>query len=320
MAGVIADAVRDLLTRALPQAPPLDQRMVAWPPDSLVPRACPVCADDEAQPFVRRPDGLPVARCRRCDMIYLPLVPSDAALAEFYDRYSDMHQRWHRAKTAADAIAAARRRRGGNGLLHEMTLRRALAGKRLLEIGCSRGSFLLDAREAGAHVTGVEIDAGARRFLAELGIECHAELPAAAHSAGYDAIVALNVIEHLPTPRQWLRDINRLLNRNGLLALWTPNGGQATALGAGWIGFRVDLDHLNYFSMATLGRLLLDEGLWPEATWELSQANLSAFTGAAPAAPGRLLRLQRACRPPVRTWAVPSASGAFTLGMFAGKP
>lgn len=316
-----ADAqINDLLTATLPQAPPLDQRMAAWPPESLVPRACPLCGDDAPQPFVRRPDGLPVARCRLCDMVYLPLVPSDAALAGFYDRYSDVHQRWQSAKSAAEAMAAARRRRGGNGILHEMALRRALAGKRLLEIGCSRGSFLLDAREAGAHVTGVEIDAGARSFLAQLGIECHADLLAAAHPAGYDAIVALNVIEHLPAPRQWLRAVNRLLNGHGLLVLWTPNGGQASTLGAGWIGFRVDLDHLNYFSMATLGRLLLDEGLWPEATWELSQANLSAFTGARPAASGRLSRLQRACRPPVRTWALPPGSGAFTLGLFAGKP
>jgi 2-polyprenyl-3-methyl-5-hydroxy-6-metoxy-1,4-benzoquinol methylase len=318
---MIADAhLGDLLTMQLPQAPALDQRMPAWPSASLVRRACPVCSDDAPQPFVRRPDALPVGRCARCEMIYLPLVPSDAALSAFYDSYSNEHQRWQSAKSATAAMAAARRRRGGNGILQEMALRRPLAGKRLLEIGCSRGSFLLDAREAGANVTGVEIDAGARRFLAEVGIECHADLGAAAHPAGFDAIVALNVIEHLPAPRQWLRSINRLLNPGGLLVLWTPNGGQATRLGAGWVGFRVDLDHLNYFSMATLGRLLLDEGLWPEATWELSQANVSAFRGITAPASGRLARLQRACRPPVRTWALPPGSGGFTLGMFAGKP
>jgi hypothetical protein len=98
---------------------------------------------------------------------------------------------------------------------------------------------------------------------------------------------------------------------------FTPNGGQADTLGAGWVGFRVDLDHLNYFSSATLSRLLVRAGLWPEAVWEFRQAELSAFETGVAAGASMFDRLVRRWRPSDRAWALPPLGGSYVLCTFA---
>jgi 2-polyprenyl-3-methyl-5-hydroxy-6-metoxy-1,4-benzoquinol methylase len=306
----------------VPEAPALDPRVPDWPQTELDDRPCPICAGRRATILVRRPDRLAVGQCDACGAYYLPRIPTAQHLATFYESYSTTHQGWHTAKGIAAAHRAARRRRGGNGLLQAMARRHELRAAHLLELGCGRGSFLLDAKELQADVSGMEIDAAARRFVNDLGIPCHATLDAAAEHGPYDIIVALNLIEHLPDPRGWLQTIASLLRSGGMLVLWTPNAAQIDVLGAGWVGFRVDLDHLTYFSARTLSTLLLDAGLWPEAHWELSQAELAGFrqikTPEITGARRWLRKLWR--RAPVESWRLPQAGGAYTLCMIAGKP
>jgi 2-polyprenyl-3-methyl-5-hydroxy-6-metoxy-1,4-benzoquinol methylase len=255
-------------------------------------------------------------------MLYLETIPSPTQLAAFYNGYSHTHQR--RVKDASRAMRRARQRKGRNPLLFEIERVRRLEGARLLEIGCSTGELLLDARDRGAQVFGVEIDASARQYVSEqLGLSCFKEVSGIPRDLPFDIVVAMNLIEHLPDPRGWLAEVCRRISPGGLLALWTPNGGQADELGAGWVGFRVDLDHLNYFSQRTLGRLVLEASLWPEAVWAFKQAAIGGFTKSSVATPRGLL--QRAAR---RLFmfqgnaegGLPPGAGGFTLCLLAGKP
>lgn len=250
-------------------------------------------------------------------MHYLPAIPSQD-LDAFYARYSESHQPWTGRMTRVGALKAAKRRAGRNGIVNEIAKRRRLSGQRLLELGCSTGSFLLDARSAGASVSGVEIDRVAREFVsAELGIPCYTSVADAVVAGPFDIVVALNIIEHLPDPEAFIGDVARMLTPGGLAVFFTPNGGQADTLGAGWVGFRVDLDHLNYFSSATLSRLLVRAGLWPEAVWEFRQAELSAFSTGDAARASAVGRLFRRWKRSDRTWALPPLGGSYVLCTFA---
>jgi len=62
-----------------------------------------------------------------------------------------------------------------------------------------------------------------------------------------------------------------LLESDGRLLLSFPNGGEIGTIGPAWLGFRVDLEHLNYFSLSSLGTLLQECGLYVEHYWEYGQ-------------------------------------------------
>lgn len=156
--------------------------------------------------------------------------------------------------------------------LHEETARRELfrwvlgvmggymvPGRRLLEVGSNIGLFLDEARVAGWEATGIEpsmwaVKEGRRRFGVTLERGTIEELPAEPGSA--DAVVMLDVLEHLLDPLAALTKIHRVLADEGILVLATVNveGLHARARRSGWPWFI--RSHLFYFSPQTLQELL----------------------------------------------------------------
>lgn len=115
--------------------------------------------------------------------------------------------------------------------VHEFALeqlaRLAPAGARVLELGAGGGAMSQRLHDAGYDVCGSDLFHGnftppdPLRFLA-------ADLNAAFSTAlegPWDAIVALELIEHLENPRNFVRECRRLLAPGGLLVMSTPNLG-----------------------------------------------------------------------------------------------
>jgi 2-polyprenyl-3-methyl-5-hydroxy-6-metoxy-1,4-benzoquinol methylase len=70
--------------------------------------------------------------------------------------------------------------------------------------------------------------------------------------------LALEVIEHVVSPRRFLEAIARLLKPGGLLAVSTPNYRCSLPLGDQWLGFQSCFEHLYFFSPLALLRLAED--------------------------------------------------------------
>jgi SAM-dependent methyltransferase len=143
-----------------------------------------------------------------------------------------------------------------------------LSNKRIVEIGCGTGRMLMAARARGADVIGNDISPEACAFIRDrLEIPVHQGQPTdclAQIGRPIDAVIMIDVIEHLVDPGTVLDSVSAALRPGGVLAITTPNGGVAgenTAAARNWVGFRVDLEHLQYLSARTINRLALT-GRW----------------------------------------------------------
>lgn len=148
--------------------------------------------------------------------------------------------------------------------LLDLMAARAGGRGRLLEIGSGAGFFLKEAEKAGWSVVGTEImDAAIEFATKQLGLDVRRGTAEELSLGGppFDAVVLLDVIEHLYEPRRALAAIRAALRPGGLLVLSTPNFRSLcrVMLGSDWAVLS-PAEHLFYFTHTSLDRLLADEG------------------------------------------------------------
>jgi len=161
----------------------------------------------------------------------------------------------------------ALRERNFQIILDEVERRRPVAGSRILEVGCSTGNFLVQARARGAEVHAIEPDAVAVETATGLGFEIEeGSFPDDLRDRGpFDLVVFNDVFEHLPVPERALRAAEELLAPAGLLVLNLPSSDGVLyriADVADRIGFSFPLErlwqhglsspHLSYFNPQNL--------------------------------------------------------------------
>lgn len=155
--------------------------------------------------FFALPEEITHLRCRACGLHWFrPSLPAPPELYEKLTRWPP----YYRA-TAWEWPVALK------------VLRRQRA-RRLLEIGCGTGEFLLRARDVIPTAEGLEWNSKAAAAARARGLTIQdgdwRSLP-----EGWDAIVAFQVLEHLPDPADFFRTCVRLLAPGGLLIVALPN-------------------------------------------------------------------------------------------------
>jgi SAM-dependent methyltransferase len=204
-----------------------------------------------------RKNGWSYFRCTGCGLIVLHPLPDEPTLRAFYkDDYKVDFKNYikHVRRTSRNALEDLRLKFPDRGTL--------------LEIGCSYGGFLAEARRDGWNVTGIELNEDAVRYGREQhGLKVFsADLRSTLSERGelYDAVVLFHVIEHVPDPIQFLMDCRKLLKPGGVLVLKTPNASSFAARLSGsfwqWISPPA---HLFLYCPRTLDLLLKRTGYQP---------------------------------------------------------
>lgn len=96
---------------------------------------------------------------------------------------------------------------------------------RVLELGVGSGAFLARLRDMGfEHLEGADICLDQCEISNVPLQECNFDQPFQQLFPGnYSAIVVLEVIEHLESPRNFIRQVRELLSEDGYLIISTPN-------------------------------------------------------------------------------------------------
>ncbi|UCG97686.1 MAG: bifunctional 2-polyprenyl-6-hydroxyphenol methylase/3-demethylubiquinol 3-O-methyltransferase UbiG, partial [Burkholderiales bacterium] len=108
----------------------------------------------------------------------------------------------------------------------------ALAGKRVLDVGCGGGILAEAMAQRGARVTGIDLSAKplrvAQLHALESGVqvdyrETSAEAMAAESPAGYEIVTCMEMLEHVPDPASTVRACSALAKPGGWVFFSTIN-------------------------------------------------------------------------------------------------
>lgn len=218
--------------------------------------ACNHCGSTGAR-IVASVNGYTLVRCRSCDLAFIANPPAPAELAAMYQAGNDYHVTLHDPASADYAKMAMIARR------HMAFVRRWASRGTLLDVGCSTGLFLHEAKQAGFDASGVEFSAASAQFARDhFGLQiADGDIHAIDGEAErYDILTMFDVIEHVRDPAGDIAAAHRLLKPGGIFILSTPN-----------------IDGLYPRASEPLARPL---GHWPhiEPPWHLYQFSVKTLT------------------------------------------
>jgi 2-polyprenyl-3-methyl-5-hydroxy-6-metoxy-1,4-benzoquinol methylase len=224
-------------------------------------RACPSCGGLESRREQLRLTGW-LQRCQTCDMVFSESAAIPGTLYE--EAFSDTDHFYHGYADEAERLltgASTHIAWGWRQFFRRVPIPQG--GGRILDIGCSTGVFLSEARRRGwGNVEGIEISPSAAAFARRL-LKCdvHEEPIESANlpSERFDAVTVYEVIEHLPDPIGFVREIARVLRRSGTVTITTPNWESIWERRSRDV-HRAPPYHLNYFTPRTIAKMLTGVG------------------------------------------------------------
>jgi 2-polyprenyl-3-methyl-5-hydroxy-6-metoxy-1,4-benzoquinol methylase len=235
------------------------------------PRPCPVCSSSGDRRVRHRQrfeggalgDGYDVAICQACGAAFADGIPPQAELDAYYANLS----KYTLAPGGQESPFDLRR---FELIVRQVAPHLPARTARLLDVGCATGGLLSVFRRAGfVRVLGADpspacaAEAG-RRHGIEVRVATLAAL--AGWSEQFDLITLVGVLEHLRDVPTALRTLVARLAPGGRLFVAVPDlAGFASCRNAPFQ--QLSMEHVNFFSAASLHRALAAAGCAPVAHW-----------------------------------------------------
>lgn len=226
---------------------------------------CPACGEKKTKPMWQR-DGFSFVQCTHCETGYVNPRPAPELL-DWHYRNSQSHVLWaeriypeseasRRAHIAAPRVTRLIEICKGQGIQ---------AGGTLLEVGAGFGTFCVEAKSRNwfSRIVAIEPTPSNAKACRERGVDVlEVQIEKAELQRGTaDVVASFEVIEHLSSPKNFVKGCADALRPGGLLVLSCPNlkGFELATLGTQ--SPSVDPEHLNYFHPRSLAHLLTHCGL-----------------------------------------------------------
>lgn len=232
--------------------PALDCRIPQWDFQDLHERVCPICSNCDSNTEHIRPDSLAVLHCKICDTFFVSPTPSQDQLLSFYAKYDSNHRREPTIRIEELSSAYENINPLEDFRIQQLSNHMAFRDSTVLDVGFGRGKFLYTLMRLGAIPYGLELDEKAIEYARALGINnvFKGSVEDLENKTRFNLIIMNDFIEHSLNPMVLLKKASNLLESDGLLMIWTPNG-EITKNENQPITFRVDLEHMQYLTPAS---------------------------------------------------------------------
>jgi 2-polyprenyl-3-methyl-5-hydroxy-6-metoxy-1,4-benzoquinol methylase len=234
--------------------------------------SCPFCSGTDYTALVVSTDkdapapqtAFTVVRCLACDLCFTNPRPTPELIGRFYRQDYAPYQNLVGDSQDTKRWAWLRRINPLRSTNYERGDFPLIGQQRLLDFGCGAGAFLLQMRQLGWNVIGLDTsEAIGIRLKEKYGLHVLiGTLPNPALTPeSFDLITFWHSLEHVHQPLHVLYEVNRLLTSGGKLLVAVPNIASASFrwFGPNWFGLDVPR-HLTHFSPRTLRKMFEKAG------------------------------------------------------------
>ena len=213
-------------------------------------QSCPLCDSTKTHDLLGY-DRAFLNKCSACNFIFSRQIPSDQELEEYYSTEYELTEFF-------SPITAKRYEEILDGVEH---LKKT---KNLLDVGTGSAFFAEIAIKRGWNVYGTELTDHTIQTAEQKGLKMSKGKLEDIHfeSDFFDLVVCIEVIEHLPYPLSFVKEIERILRKGGFAYISTPNFDSYLRRK---LKGRYDVigypNHLSYFTANTLKLLFTKNGL-----------------------------------------------------------